>query len=170
MLHTLHATYIRHDPYAGFPLSEGYYLIIFHLYSIIFLMNCIFLPDIMLSVYNDIDNTLSIYISASILFDICFYILHCLSFIWSVNAKEFKPDRWNTFKSQTWECRCYNLFDAEQRECVRQQKTLAKVSYIIVRMPQELSEIKSQNDRQWTEQVQVTAKNATECKVALMTA
>ncbi len=142
------------------------------MYSIIFLMNCIFLSDIMLSMNNNIDNTLFMYISASILFDICFYILHCLFFIWSVNAKKFKPDCWNTFKSQTWECRCYNLFDAEQwvSECVRQQKTLAEVSYIIVRMPQELSEIKSQNDRQWTEQVQLTAKNATECKVALMTA
>jgi len=58
-------------------------------------MNCIFLPDIMLSVNNNIDNTLSMYISASILFDICFYIeyfIACFSSEVSMQ-KIFKSDR-----------------------------------------------------------------------------
>ena len=45
----------------------------------------------------------------------------------------------------------YSLFDAKQRECVRQQKTLAEVSLLIrysenVATSQEFSEIESQND------------------------
>ena len=53
------------------------------------------------------------------------------------------------------------------RACVGKQKALMETSYFIVRLLREFESIEPRDDREWTGQVQITAKSFYGCKVAL---
>lgn len=100
-------------------------------------------------------------------FDTSWYNLHRLKSIWGTDADEFTPDRWETFKPDAWQ---YVPFGGGPRSCLGRTKALGEASYVIVRLMREFGEIESRDDKEWTGQVQLTAKNANGCKIALIPA
>ena len=98
-------------------------------------------------------------------FDTSWYNLHRLKSVWGKDADDFRPDRWNG------DCRPYPShympFGLGARSCLGRVKARAEASYVVVRILQEFSQIESRDSEDWTGQVQLTAKNANGCKVAL---
>ncbi|KAL9031244.1 MAG: hypothetical protein Q9196_000712 [Gyalolechia fulgens] len=113
------------------------------------------------------DGKSSIFVRKGTMFDTAFYVLHRQRDIWGDDAEAFKPDRWDTFKPETWQ---YQPFGGGPRACIGRQKALTEASYVIVRILQEFHHIESRDAREWTGKVQLTAKNANGCKVALFRA
>ena len=127
-------------------------------------MNRIALNDTTLPTGGGPDGKSPIFVHAGTMFDTAFFVLHRLPSIWGPDAEEFRPDRWATFKPQAWE---YVPFGGGPRACAGQHKALTEASYIIVRILHEFQSIESRDEREWTGQVQLTAKNVHGCKVAL---
>ena len=105
-----------------------------------------------------------IYVRAGTMVDMAFFVLHRLPSIWGTDAELFKPDRWDNLKPNAWE---FVPFGGGPRGCAGRHKALTEASYIIVRFLQEFGSIESRDDRGWTGQVQLTAKNVNGCKVAM---
>ncbi|MCJ1458141.1 hypothetical protein MMC28_008512 [Mycoblastus sanguinarius] len=134
------------------------------LYPVFPQMNRVALNNTTLPVGGGPDGTSPIYIPAGTMFDTSWYVLHRIPSIWGPDADVFNPDRWDTIKPRAWE---YVPFGGGQRGCAGRVKALTEASYVIVRMMQEFHHIESRNKREWTGHVQLTAKNANGCKVAL---
>ena len=134
------------------------------LYPVFPQMNRVALNDTTLPLGGGPDGKSPIFVHAGTMFDTAFFVLHRLPSIWGLDADEFRPDRWATFKPQTWE---YVPFGGGPRGCAGQYKALTEASYIIVRILHEFESIESRDEREWTGQVQLTAKNVHGCKVAL---
>lgn len=58
--------------------------------------------------------------------------------IWGVDADEFKPDRWYTFRPPSW---TYIPFNGGPRICLGQQFALGEASYVLCRLIQSFSDI-----------------------------
>lgn len=127
-------------------------------------MNRVALNDTTLPLGGGPEGKSPIFVRAGTMFDTAFYALHRQPSIWGPDAEEFMPHRWNTFRPHAWE---YVPFGGGPRGCVGRQKALTEASYIIVRVLQEFRSIESRDEREWTGQVQLTAKNFNGCKVAL---
>ena len=137
------------------------------LYPVFPQMNRISLVDTILPKGGGPNGDSPIFAHAGTGFDTSWYNLHRLESIWGKNADEFKPDRWETFKPDAWQ---YVPFGGGPRSCLGRTKALVEASYVIVRIMQEFSHIESRDDRVWNGQVQLTAKNANGCKIALISA
>ncbi|MCJ1246458.1 hypothetical protein MMC30_003665 [Trapelia coarctata] len=105
-----------------------------------------------------------IYIPAGTMFDTAFYVLHRLPGIWGADAEEFKPDRWDAFNPGAWE---FVPFGGGARMCVGQQKAIMEASYVVARLFAGIWRIERRDERVWTGQVQLAAKNANGCQVSL---
>lgn len=127
-------------------------------------MNRVALRDTLLPKGGGSEQTSPVYVRKGTMFDTAFYVLHRQRAIWGEDAEEFKPHRWDTFKPNVWE---YQPFGGGPRGCIGRQKALTEASYVIVRMLREFDRIESRDAREWTGKVQLTAKNANGCKVAL---
>jgi len=127
-------------------------------------MNRVALRNTKLPVGGGPDRRSPIYVPAGTMFDTAFYVLHRLPEIWGSDADEFKPDRWDTFKPGQWE---FVPFGGGGRMCAGQQKAMMEASYVVVRMLQEFTGIQSRDEEKWKGNVQLTAKNANGCKIAL---
>lgn len=98
-------------------------------------------------------------------FDTSWYNLHRLKNVWGEDADDFQPDRWKEdFKPDPLQ---YMPFGIGSRSCLGRVKARVEASYVIVRILQEFSQIESRDSKDWTGQVQLTAKNANGCKIAL---
>ena len=128
-------------------------------------MNRVARADTVLPVGGGPDGKSPIFAPAGTGFDTSWYSLHHLKSIWGPDADEFKPSRWDSFKPSTWQ---YVPFGGGPRGCLGRNKALTEASYVIVRIMQDFKGIESRDDREWTGQVQLTAKNANGCKIALL--
>ncbi len=127
-------------------------------------MNRVALVDTTLPVGGGPDGASPIHIPAGTGFDTSFYVLHRLSSVWGPDVKLFNRDRWNPFKPGAWE---YVPFGGGPRVCAGKFKALTEASYVIVRILQEFRQIEGRDEREWTGEVQLTARNVNGCKVAL---
>ncbi|KAL9630576.1 MAG: hypothetical protein Q9164_006344, partial [Protoblastenia rupestris] len=127
-------------------------------------MNRIALTDTVLPVGGGVDGASPIFAPAGTMFDTSWYNLHRLPSIWGTDAEIFKPDRWETFKPGPWQ---FVPFGGGPRGCLGRTKALVEASFIVVKIMQEFRQIESRDDLDWTGQVQLTAKNANGCKIAL---
>lgn len=127
-------------------------------------MNRIALKDTILPTGGGPTGTSPIFIPSGTNFDTSWYNLHRLPLIWGLDAAEFKPERWEHFKPGPWQ---YVPFGGGPRGCLGRTKALTEASYVIVRILREFNNIESRDDRDWTGQVQLTAKNVHGCKIAL---
>ena len=147
----LHATHNLHFPalrlYPVFP----YHMRIAH-------------SDCILPAGGGPDGKSPIYVRAGYLAETNFAALHRLPSVWGKDAEEFKPERWNSIKPKPYE---FMPFGGGPRACVGKQKALMETSYFIVRLLGEFGKLEPRDDREWTGQVQVTAKSFYGCKVAL---
>lgn len=134
------------------------------LYPLFPQMNRVALCDTVLPKGGGSDGRSPIYVRQGTRFDTSFFVLHRQRDIWGEDADEFKPDRWDTFKPDTWQ---YQPFGGGPRACVGRQKALTEASYVVARMLREFNRIESRDAQEWTGKVQLTAKNANGCKVAL---
>ncbi|KAL9124979.1 MAG: hypothetical protein Q9217_005758 [Psora testacea] len=134
------------------------------LYPVFPQMNRIALKDTTLPTGGGPTGTKPIFVPKGTNFDTSWYNLHRLPSIWGVDADEFKPERWDYFKPGPWQ---FVPFGGGPRGCLGRTKALTEASYVTVRILQEFSNIESRDDRDWTGQVQLTAKNANGCKIAL---
>lgn len=130
-------------------------------------MNRVALCDTLLPKGGGSDGGAPIYVRKGTMFDTAFYVLHRQRDIWGEDAEAFRLDRWDTFKPDVWH---YQPFGGGPRACIGRQKALTKASYVFVRIVREFSHIESRNGRDWIGKVQLTAKNANGCKVALFRA
>lgn len=96
-------------------------------------------------------------------FDTNWYNIHRLKSLWGEDANDFKPDRWENLKPDNWQ---YLAFGGGPRSCLGRTKALVEASYVIVRLMREFGHIESRDDREWTGQVQLTAKNKNGCHIA----
>lgn len=101
------------------------------------------------------------------LFDGNFVVLHRQVSIWGEDAEVFDPERWNRFKPKTNE---FMPFGAGPRACVGRQKALMETSYFVVRMLRAFKSIEAKDEREWTGEVQITAKNLHGCLVGMVAA
>ncbi len=147
--------------------TEEYPIIALRLYPIFPQMNRVALVDTILPTGGGPDGKSPIFALAGTGFDTSWYNLHRLKSVWGEDADDFKPDRWKTFKPEAWQ---YLPFGGGPRSCLGRTKALVEASYVIVRLMREFSHIESRDGRDWTGQVQLTAKNANGCKIALRTA
>ncbi|KAI9658188.1 MAG: hypothetical protein M1831_004035 [Alyxoria varia] len=127
-------------------------------------MNRVSLVDTILPLGGGSDGNSPIYVPAGTMFDTSTYVLHRSKSIWGPDAGDFDPDRWDTFQPKAWE---FLPFGGGPRGCAGRLKATTEASYVIVRIAQEFYDIKSYDDREWTGQVQLTAKNANGCFIAL---
>ncbi|KAL8627035.1 hypothetical protein Q9189_007273 [Teloschistes chrysophthalmus] len=133
------------------------------LYPVFPQMNRIALVDTILPTGGGPEGADPIYCPAGTGYDTSWYNLHRLESIWGEDAAAFKPDRWETFKPDHWQ---YLPFGGGPRSCLGRTKALVEAVYVIVRLMHEFGRIESRDDREWTGQVQLTAKNANGCKIA----
>ena len=111
------------------------------------------------------DGQSSVFAPAGTGFETSWYNLHRLKSVWGEDADEFRPDRWKEgFKPDPSQ---YMPFGIGPRSCLGRVKARIEASYVIVRIMQEFSQIESRDSKEWTGQVQLTAKNANGCKIAL---
>ncbi|KAH8897276.1 cytochrome P450 [Thozetella sp. PMI_491] len=75
------------------------------------------------------------------------YSMHRREDIFGPNVDDFKPERWDGLRPG-W---AYMPFNAGPRTCLGQQFAMIEASYMIVRMAQTFEEIKSRDDRPYTE-------------------
>ncbi|KAL8722838.1 MAG: hypothetical protein Q9225_000725 [Loekoesia sp. 1 TL-2023] len=137
---------------------------VLRLYPVFPQMNRVALRDTLLPKGGGPEQRSPIYVRKGTMFDTAFYVLHRQRDVWGEDAEEFKPQRWDTFKPNVWE---YQPFGGGPRGCIGRQKALTEASYVIVRILREFNHIESRDAREWTGKVQLTAKNANGCKVAL---
>ena len=98
-------------------------------------------------------------------FDTSWYNLHRLKSVWGEDADDFRPDRMNErFRHDPSK---YMPFGTGARSCLGRVKARVEASYVIARILQEFSQIESRDSKDWTGQVQLTAKNSNGCKIAL---
>ena len=101
------------------------------------------------------------------LFDGNFAVLHRQKSIWGLDADEFDPDRWETFRPKPVE---FMPFGGGPRACAGRQKALMETSYLLARMLRQFERLQPRDDREWQGEVQITAKNLHGCKVGLFAA
>ena len=130
-------------------------------------MNRVALVNTILPTGGGSDGKSPIFAPAGTGFDTSWYNLHRLKTVWGEDANDFKPERWETFKPETWQ---YLPFGGGPRSCLGRTKALVEASYVIVRLMRDFGHIESRDDRDWTGQVQLTAKNANGCKIAFRVA
>lgn len=127
--------------------------------------NRVALKDTILPAGGGSDGTAPVFAPAGTLFDTCFATLHRDPSIWGPNANDFCPSRWeNSYSPPPF---TFMPFGAGPRQCLAQQKATMEVSYIVSRMLQEFSDIKSEDDKPYEPQVALTAKSAHGCPVSL---
>ena len=111
------------------------------------------------------DGKLPVFAPAGTGFDTSWYNLHRLKSVWGEDAEEFRPDRWKGgFKPDSSQ---YMPFGMGPRSCLGRVKARVEASYVIVRILQIFNQIESRDSKDWTGQVQLTAKNVDGCKVVL---
>lgn len=126
-------------------------------------MNRVALVDTILPTGGGRDGKRPIFAPAGTGFDTSWYNLHRLKSVWGEDANDFRPERWETFRPDPWQ---YQAFGGGPRSCLGRTKALIEASYVIVRLMQKFSSVESRDDREWTGQVQLTAKNKNGCLVA----
>ncbi|KAH7316782.1 cytochrome P450 [Stachybotrys elegans] len=130
--------------------------------------NRIALKDTVLPVGGGPDGKAPVFAPAGTLFDTCFATLHRDPEIWGPDAHEFRPSRWEgNFTPQAF---TFMPFGAGPRQCMAQQKATMETSYIVSRILQQFSGIKSEDDKPYQAQVALTAKSAHGCLVSLTAA
>lgn len=113
------------------------------------------------------DGTAPIFIPAGERVSTNFYRLHREKSVFGEDIELFNPDRWNDISPNNWE---FMPFSHGPRSCAGRHKALGEASYIIARMALQFEWIESRDDRPWTEDVKLVAKNGNGCQVALYTA
>jgi cytochrome P450 len=83
--------------------------------------------------------------------------------IYGPDAKEFKPERWET-QRMGW---AYLPFNGGPRICVGQQFALTEASYTIVRLLQEFGDIENRDPGPWVEGLGLTMSVGDGVRVAL---
>ncbi|KAI3339561.1 cytochrome P450 [Ustulina deusta] len=127
--------------------------------------NRISLKDTVLPAGGGSDGTAPVFAPAGTLFDTSFSTLHRDPKIWGPDANEFRPSRWeNDYSPPPF---TFMPFGAGPRQCLAQQKATMETSYIISRILQEFSGIKSEDEKPYQAQVALTAKSAHGCLVSL---
>ncbi|KAI2463008.1 cytochrome P450 [Annulohypoxylon bovei var. microspora] len=135
------------------------------LYPVFPQMNRVALKDTILPTGGGVDGTAPVFAPAGTLFDTCFATLHRDPKVWSPNANEFCPSRWeNDYSPPPF---TFVPFGAGPRQCLAQQKATMEASYIVSRILQEFSGIKSEDEKPYQAQVALTAKSAHGCLVSL---
>ncbi|KAK9415007.1 putative Cytochrome P450 [Seiridium unicorne] len=127
--------------------------------------NRVALKDTILPAGGGSDGNAPVFAPAGTLFDACFATLHRDPSIWGPNADEFCPSRWeNDYSPPPF---TFMPFGAGPRQCLAQQKATMETSYIVSRILQEFSGIKSEDEKPYQAQVALTAKSAHGCLVSL---
>ncbi|XXH01582.1 hypothetical protein Hte_007942 [Hypoxylon texense] len=127
--------------------------------------NRVALKDTVLPAGGGPDGTAPVFAPAGTLFDTSFATLHRDPEIWGPNANEFCPSRWeNGYVPPPF---TFMPFGAGPRQCLGQQKATMEASYIVARILQEFSGIKSEDEKPYQAQVALTAKSAHGCPVSL---
>ncbi|KAK6221588.1 hypothetical protein LQW54_001360 [Pestalotiopsis sp. IQ-011] len=127
--------------------------------------NRVALRDTILPVGGGPDGTAPVFAPAGTLFDVCFATLHRDPKVWGADADEFVPSRWeNDYSPPPF---TFLPFGAGPRQCLAQQKATMEASYIVSRILQEFSRIKSEDEKPYQAQVALTAKSAHGCPVSL---
>ncbi|KAI1479989.1 cytochrome P450 [Daldinia eschscholtzii] len=135
------------------------------LYPVFPQMNRVALKDTILPTGGGSDGTAPLFAPAGTLFDTCFATLHRDPKVWGPNADEFVPSRWeNDYSPPPF---TFVPFGAGPRQCLGQQKATMETSYIVSRILQEFSGIKSEDEKPYQAQVALTAKSAHGCLVSL---
>jgi cytochrome P450 len=130
--------------------------------------NRVALKDTVLPTGGGRDGTASIFAPAGTLFDTSFSTLHRDTKVWGPDAHEFRPSRWEEgFGPPPF---TFMPFGAGPRQCLAQQKAAMETSYIVSRMLQKFSKIKSEDEKPYQAQVALTAKSAHGCLVSLTSA
>ncbi|ESZ92447.1 hypothetical protein SBOR_7164 [Sclerotinia borealis F-4128] len=93
-----------------------------------------------------------------------FYTLHREKSVFGEDIELFNPDRWNHISPNNWE---FMPFSHGPRSCAGRHKALGEASYIIARMAAQFERIESRDDRPWTEELKLVAKNGNGCQVAV---
>ena len=83
--------------------------------------------------------------------------------IWSQDANEFRPERWEKLKV-TWD---YIPFSGGPRICPAQQLVLTESAYVVHRLVQGFSSIESRDQEPWTAQRKLTMMSKYGVKVAM---
>ncbi|KAH8747382.1 cytochrome P450, partial [Hyaloscypha finlandica] len=76
--------------------------------------------------------------------DTSFQVLHHLHEIWGPDAREFKAERWDRMRPNSWE---HTPLGGGPRVCAGQRKAALETSYVIARMLQEFEKIESRENR-----------------------
>ncbi|KAI0179936.1 cytochrome P450 [Hypoxylon sp. FL1284] len=127
--------------------------------------NRVALKDTVLPTGGGSDGTAPVFAPAGTVFDTCSHTLHRDPKIWGPDADEFRPSRWeNDYSPPPF---TFMPFGAGPRQCLAQQKATMETSYIMSRILQEFSEIKSEDDSPYQAKVSLTAKSANGCLVSL---
>ena len=104
-----------------------------------------------------------------------FYTLHRQTSVFGEDIASFGPDRWDHIAPDRWDHIApdngeFMPFSHGPCSCAGRHKAFGESSYIIARMAVQFKQIKSCDDRPWTEDVKLVVKNGNNCKVALYTA
>ncbi|CAJ2513882.1 Uu.00g020010.m01.CDS01 [Anthostomella pinea] len=135
------------------------------LYPVFPQMNRVSLKDIVLPTGGGSDGTAPVFAPAGTLFDTSFSTLHRDPKIWGPDADDFRPSRWeNDYSPPPF---TFMPFGAGPRQCLAQQKATMETSYVVSRILQEFSGIKSEDEKPYQAQVALTAKSAHGCLVSL---
>ncbi|ESZ98484.1 hypothetical protein SBOR_1146 [Sclerotinia borealis F-4128] len=88
-----------------------------------------------------------IFIPKGTVVELDLYTLQRDSTIWGADADDFKPDRWLDTKRPLWEARWqYEPFLGGIRMCPAQNQVLIQLSYLLVRLAQEIQLIENKDE------------------------
>ncbi|KAI1266568.1 cytochrome P450 [Xylariaceae sp. FL1019] len=127
--------------------------------------NRVALKDTILPTGGGPDGNAPVFAPAGTLFDTSFFTLHRHPKIWGPDADEFRPSRWENDSSPP--PFTFMPFGAGPRQCLAQQKATMETSYILARLLQDFSAIRSKDEKPYQAQIALTAKSAHGCLVSL---
>jgi cytochrome P450 len=100
--------------------------------------------------------------------NIAFHVtaLHRGPELWGDNAEEYKPERWESMKTN-WK---YQPFGMGPRNCPGQHLSLAEAAYTTCRLAQEFKEVKPLEYGPWEEPISLTCTSASGAQVQMVPA
>lgn len=137
------------------------------LYPIFPILGRVALKDTILPCGGGSEQKSPIYVHAGTRLIADFYALHRDQSVYGPEVEKFIPDRWNTIKPGPWQ---YLAFGGGTRACLGKEKALAEASCTLIRIAQMFREIRSRDEKDWTGDQKLVARNVNGCKVAFVLA